>query len=199
MTGHKSGAILNRSILPRMYGLGKDVGFSRKESHDLPTLEPVKGGAARIAILAMEKGAKAIDIVPVGLNFEDKERFRSSVWVRFGEPISLAEWLREQEGRIPKAARELTKEIGLRLRDLVIHLEDAAWAPYIEGLEVLVPPSKRRLRCDPVARLRQRNRLAKAINYFMERSPERSRLLGELIKAQRDRLSSKGLAFVRRS
>src|SRR6185295_4096834 len=66
---------------------GEAVGiFPEGKSHDREGLEQVRTGAARIAASAAQSGA-AFVIVPLGLNYERKERFRSSVWVRVGEAV----------------------------------------------------------------------------------------------------------------
>ncbi|MEO8440264.1 MAG: glycerol acyltransferase, partial [Spartobacteria bacterium] len=52
----------------------------------------IKSGAARIAVQAVQQGAANLKIVPLGLNYERKEKFRSAIWIRVGPPIDLAEW-----------------------------------------------------------------------------------------------------------
>ena len=66
--------------------------FPEGKSHDLVHVEQVKTGAARIAQRAFEMsdGDEPIWIVPLGLNFEDKTRFRSRVWVSVAEPVDAA-------------------------------------------------------------------------------------------------------------
>ena len=59
-------------------------------------------GAARLAWSAAQAGT-AVRIVPLGLNYERKERFRSSVWVRVGEPLDGANWFRTGGGEERKA------------------------------------------------------------------------------------------------
>ena len=64
--------------------------FVEGTSHDNPGIVPIKTGAARMAFDAMAAGARPL-VVPVGLIFEDRERFRSDALVRFGEPIDVAD------------------------------------------------------------------------------------------------------------
>ena len=72
---------------------GEAVGiFPEGKSHDREGVEQVRSGAARIVWPAVRDGA-AVSVVPLGLNYERKERFRSSVWVRVGEPIEAGAWL----------------------------------------------------------------------------------------------------------
>ncbi len=68
--------------------------FPEGELHAEPALLPLKTGAARIALgAAADAKLDAVVIVPVGLVYEDRGRFRSHVEVHFGEPIAMADWL----------------------------------------------------------------------------------------------------------
>ena len=63
--------------------------FPEGTTHDIPRLAPIRTGAARIALGAKAHGVDDIQIVPVGLWFEDKVALRSRVLVRAGEPLDL--------------------------------------------------------------------------------------------------------------
>jgi glycerol-3-phosphate O-acyltransferase/dihydroxyacetone phosphate acyltransferase len=61
-------------------GRGEAVGiFPEGKTHDREGLEQVRTGAARIAWPAVQSGA-GVMIVPLGLNYERKEKFRSALW-----------------------------------------------------------------------------------------------------------------------
>jgi 1-acyl-sn-glycerol-3-phosphate acyltransferase len=65
--------------------------FPEGRSHSEPAPLPLKTGAARIALhAAVDDRAPALRIVPIGIAYEDKGRFRSRVAVRIGEPIDPA-------------------------------------------------------------------------------------------------------------
>lgn len=62
--------------------------FPEGGSHNEPGPQPLKTGAARIALDAgTEPGAAGLRIVPIGLVYEEKERFRSRALVQVGDPI----------------------------------------------------------------------------------------------------------------
>ncbi len=63
--------------------------FPEGTTHDEPRLVRVRTGAARIALGAHEVGVRGLQILPVGLTFEDKLALRSRVLVRAGIPIDL--------------------------------------------------------------------------------------------------------------
>ena len=64
------------------------VVFPEGESHTGPELQKLKTGVARIALGAEQhQGPLGVRIIPVGLNFDAKQRFRSRVLLSIGEPI----------------------------------------------------------------------------------------------------------------
>lgn len=80
--------------------------FPEGRSHSEPWLEPLKTGAARIAVGAVDEAeARAGDapaarpepvfMLPVGLTFDERERFRSRVLMVVGRPFDAAAAARE--------------------------------------------------------------------------------------------------------
>lgn len=63
--------------------------FPEGQSHSDPSLRPIKTGAARIALGAWRDHRRLPTLVPVGLVFTQKGRFRGDVLVQIGEPIAL--------------------------------------------------------------------------------------------------------------
>lgn len=63
--------------------------FPEGTTSDRVRLEPIKTGAARIALGARREGASGLAIVPVGMTFPDKVALRASALVEFGDPIDL--------------------------------------------------------------------------------------------------------------
>jgi glycerol-3-phosphate O-acyltransferase/dihydroxyacetone phosphate acyltransferase len=172
---------------------GEAVGiFPEGKTHDREGLEQVRTGAARIAWSAVQDKA-ALKIVPLGLNYERKERFRSSVWVRIGEPIDAAKFFEGFGEEERKAQRSLTEEIDARLKRAVIHVNQERWQPFLDELEVLLPPVSATMR-DPIAALRQRKQLADAVNFFFETDPTRSEAVGNALEQHRTELARAGLS-----
>jgi glycerol-3-phosphate O-acyltransferase / dihydroxyacetone phosphate acyltransferase len=93
--------------------------FPEGVSHSDPAMRPFRTGAARIA-LDFIAHHPSLTVVPVGLHFEAKERFRSAAGIVFGEPFDAGEWRRAH----PDAgARELTEELEARIRALTANYE----------------------------------------------------------------------------
>jgi 1-acyl-sn-glycerol-3-phosphate acyltransferase len=100
----------------RLAGGGAVCIFPEGVSHSEPHLRPIRTGAARIALEAAAEGTP-VSIVPVGLHYEAKERFRSAARVRFGEPVDVAPWARGS------AVPALSAEVDRRPREITLNFE----------------------------------------------------------------------------
>ena len=173
---------------------GEAVGiFPEGKTHDREGVEQVRTGAARIASQAVESGA-ALNIVPLGLNYERKDRFRSAVWVRVGEPIDANAWMRARDDGPKKAMRALTEEIDQKLKQVVVHLNEEHWQPFLPELEMLLP-SEATDAGNPIATLRQRKRFADAMNFFLATDRPRAEAVAAAIEQHRAQLAGAGLTM----
>ncbi|HET9526549.1 MAG TPA: 1-acyl-sn-glycerol-3-phosphate acyltransferase [Pyrinomonadaceae bacterium] len=91
-------------------------------SHDAPGLKPIKTGAARISLAAVSTGEVSnLKVVPAGLYYTSKTRFRSSALLYFGNPISVEPVKLEPDGNPPRdAVRELSNQIEKALREVIL-------------------------------------------------------------------------------
>ena len=168
---------------------GDAVGiFPEGVSHDHPRLELVRGGAARMALAAARAGAP-VRIVPLGLNYECKEKFKSAIWVRVGEPIDVQTQFPNLADDSRRTARELTNEIDRRLKSVAVHVNEEKWESSLPDLEVLLPAPSEFAEV-PAASLRQRKRIADAINYFAEHDRLRAEAMAAAIQKHRELLAS---------
>lgn len=166
--------------------------FPEGKSHDSLKLEQIRSGAARMAVQAVEQGARDLKLVPIGINYQRKQLFRSAIWVRVGRPINVARFL-AQHGEERKAMRALTAEIEARLKRVVLHLTEPSYEPFLDELELLLPPPRRVRGHIAVSALRQRKRLADAMNHFLEHDRPRAEEMAERIGDYRSRLAAAGL------
>lgn len=98
--------------------------FPEGTSHDEPRLLPLKTGAARISLGAAAGGGEPLRIVPAGLTFADKTRFRIDALVRFGEPFPVERVPLDEDGEPPaEAVHALTKKIEEGLGQVVLQAE----------------------------------------------------------------------------
>ena len=165
-------------------------GLSTDQAH----LEMIRSGAARMALQAIGEGADALIIVPLGIAYERKDRSRSAVLVRVAEPIDVAQLLAEHDGNERPARRALTSLLDARLREVVVTLDEAEWEPWLDDLEVLVPPPP--TLPDTLGRvLWQRKRLADAMNHFLETDRPLAESVADQIKTYRDEVHAAGLSI----
>jgi glycerol-3-phosphate O-acyltransferase / dihydroxyacetone phosphate acyltransferase len=91
-------------------------------SHDAPGLKPIKTGAARISLAAVSTGeVRDLKIVPAGLYYTSKTRFRSDGLLYFGSPINVEPVTLEPDGTPPRdAVRRLSSQIEKALREVIL-------------------------------------------------------------------------------
>lgn len=135
--------------------------FPEGVSHSDPQLRPLRTGAARLALDFIDNEGRPLSIVPVGLHYESKERFRSAIWARFGAPIDAASW---REANPDAGPRDLNAEIEGRLRSITLNFEDRReaalmrWTAEVLATRGLPPPVLGRE--DGAASVAERARLA---------------------------------------
>ena len=106
----------NRRAFARCHRLLEQGGivaiFPEGISHDEPTLQPLRTGAARIALSAAADGVSEIETVVVTLTYDDKQRFRSRAVVRVGQPIPVQPWVRPYLRDARETVRIVDREPG---------------------------------------------------------------------------------------
>ena len=111
--------------------------FPEGEMHSEPTLMPLKTGAARIALgAANDAGVHGIVIVPVGLVYEDRGRFRSDVEVRFGDPIEIDAWAEQARTDPRQTARDITDLLAERLAQITVSCADTNPGPVNQDIDL---------------------------------------------------------------
>jgi 1-acyl-sn-glycerol-3-phosphate acyltransferase len=120
--------------------------FPEGVMHLEPTVRPLKTGAARIGLGAADQGCRGVVIVPLGLVYEDRGRFRSDVELRFGRPIVMDEWIESYRNDAFSAVRSVTEQLGQEL-DRVTRPDPAGeqtktgGRPSVAELVMLTPPA----------------------------------------------------------
>ena len=152
--------------------------FPEGISHSTGRLEPLRTGAARMA-LAAERDGTAVTLVPVGLNFDRKTAFRSRVTVVFGQPFSGRDLLQgdtdsttQQATGDAAAVRQLTERIAEHMRRLLIEADPRADAALVERVDRLYAAARDRP-ADPAERLARRRTIADGMERLRRADPER--------------------------
>jgi len=146
--------------------------FPEGKSHSEPQLQELKTGAARIALMAAKKGAK-VRIVPLGLTYSEKNRFRSAVHVEAGAPIAVSG---------DEDVSALTDSIFAALRSVTLNLEQWEDLPLVRTAESLYAMKTGQAAADP-ERLKA---FARGMALLRAEQPERfERLKADVLAVQR--------------
>lgn len=145
--------------------------FPEGTSHARGRLEPLRTGAARMALKSCAAG-HPVSIVPVGLNFDALARFRSRMTVVFGRTLDfadLAAGFAEEEATVVRA---LTDRIEHRLKHLMVEAEPRHDLPIVDRLDRLYAAARGASR-DARERLGRRRLIAAGMAQLRRRDPAR--------------------------
>ncbi|MDP1826862.1 MAG: 1-acyl-sn-glycerol-3-phosphate acyltransferase [Archangium sp.] len=157
--------------------------FPEGKSHSEPQLAELKTGAARIALEAARKGA-AVRLVPVGITYEAKNRFKSRVHVEVAPPLPATDFL-EAAGEDPhQAAVRFTEAIAAALRQVTLNLDAWEDLPILETAEALYALSHR----ERAGSAERQKAFARGMSLLRNEQPERFEKLKNDLAAYRARL-----------
>ncbi len=111
--------------------------FPEGTTHSEPRLLPLRSGAARIALSAeAQQGWRGtIQVVPVGLWYEDKQLFRSSVLLIVGKPFTLEQQHATYTTNPEQAVAQTTATIAASLGTVMFQAHNAE---LVRGLPLVV-------------------------------------------------------------
>ncbi len=158
-------------------------GVTRAEAY----LQRIKTGAARIALGYEAHGPGRLTVVPVGLTFSARKRFRGRVLVSFGEPVDVSSYLASYGEEPAKALHALTTAIQGAMEREVVHVERIDTAAFGRAVEALYRGALERelweerwlsgRQVDPF----QSGSIATAVEHFRHQDPERIERLWQQI------------------
>lgn len=164
--------------------------FPEGISHSESQLSRHKTGTARIALRAAARRETEVAIVPFGLTYLERHRFRSQVLLHFGTPMHmderrLAAYRNDRVG----AVRQLTEKLRERLARVTLNAPDWATLRFIHAARRLYKPMAARL--TPSIYVDLSRRFVEHYTRFAG-EPDIQRLRGE-IEAYQTRLELLGL------
>jgi glycerol-3-phosphate O-acyltransferase/dihydroxyacetone phosphate acyltransferase len=177
-------------------------------SHDEPRLRQIKTGAARIALAAVSNGVVTgtpevsasgphldLKIVPAGLYYTSKTKFRSAVLLYFGKPIAVEPVKLEADGNPPRAAvRELSNRIQCALREVMLDAEHEEALQTITRAERIFSSEADDEGSESLAEeLQLQQRFIKAYRVLREQAPERLTKLEVRMTRFEEELSQAGV------
>lgn len=99
-------------------------------------LIPLKKGVARMALNALADGMDDLCIVPIGLDYGNYYKYRTTLLVNVGSPIEVKRLLKD-ESDTARAQNVLLAEIRAALKQVMIDIEPNDMYDYVHGVEVL--------------------------------------------------------------
>jgi 1-acyl-sn-glycerol-3-phosphate acyltransferase len=163
-----------RSVLRRG---GAIAIFPEGTTHDDPRLRELKTGAARIAIGASADG---VQVVPAGIYYTAKHRFRSAAMLVFGDPVPVAPAPVDDAGEPPRADVDaLTARIGSALDEVTVQADSHAALALVGLAEDLFSADPRQPLWDE---LQLRRRFIEAYHRLRTNDPQRLQRLQSLVE-----------------
>ncbi len=172
--------------------------FPEGKSHSEPALAPLKSGVARMALEAEDSSRweLGVRIIPLGLTYHRKHRFRSRVVVGVGEAIEVGEWRERYQEDRSAAVRSLTAAVASALQQQTLNLSDESDRDLIETADVLFARTKgwadwrqRESLSDRLPRLRL---FAQQFAWLSLNDPERWKELSRNLRSYARRLQQLG-------
>lgn len=169
--------------------------FPEGVSHNEPGLLKLKTGAARMAL-----GAEALAgipmgtrIIPVGMVYRNKARFRSSLAVEVGEAIEVASFAEAWKQDEREATIALTKEIERGLRSVILDLEQWEDLPLLHFASDIIATDQVSKDAESGHRIQQLRSLAQFGREKATSNPRALSLLRRRLNEFRGRLKRLGL------
>ena len=145
--------------------------FPEGISHDRGRLDPLRTGAARMALASTTQG-HPVTIVPVGLNFERMASFRSRVTAVFGRPFDYDDLVRAYAHDKPRAVHDLTHRLSDNLRRLMVEANPRGDLSLVARVDRLYA-SARGVSTAPADRLIRRRLISEGIDQLRRKDPMR--------------------------
>jgi glycerol-3-phosphate O-acyltransferase/dihydroxyacetone phosphate acyltransferase len=151
-------------------------------------VQPIRTGAARIALGYEARAPGRLTVVPVGLSFEARKRFRGRVLVSIGEAVAVSPYLAASREESANALHRLTTAIQSAMEREVVHIERIDTTAFARAVAELYRgelerelwqergPSGRQI--DP---FQLSGSIADAVERFREQDPERIERLWQRI------------------
>ncbi len=176
---------------------GQSIGiFPEGTSDMLRQVKKVKTGAARIILETEARNAYAlgIKVIPIGLHFFSRSRFRSRVLVNIGKPLDLTSYFELNKKDNGDAVQQLTNDIQRSLEDLTVNISHLELDDLVRDVEIIF---REELMSDASAIPKGKvnveefiitQRIADCVEYYFARDPARVRAMQERIGAYKRKL-----------
>ncbi len=177
---------------------GEAIGiFPEGTSDMLRKVKKVKTGAARI-ILETERRNNynlGIKVLPIGLYFFSRSRFRSKVLVNVGKAIDLKTYFELNKDDNYKAVYSLTYEIQKHLERLTVNIRHEELDEFVHDIEILYQDELKKENPELTVRTKSTatdfiltQKIAECVEFFFEHEPRRVQTLQDQITVYKRKL-----------
>jgi glycerol-3-phosphate O-acyltransferase/dihydroxyacetone phosphate acyltransferase len=140
------GEVDNQAAFEKLYEVierGDCMGiFPEGVSHAQSKILKLKTGAARIALTVTARGNSRVRIIPCGLNYIHRHRFRSQVLIEFGQAIVIDDkWVDEYRNDKQATVRKLTDHLANALAGVTLNAPDWRTLRFAQTARRLYKPS----------------------------------------------------------
>jgi len=177
---------------------GETIGiFPEGTSDMLRKVKKVKTGAARIALETEKRNdyQLGLKVIPIGLYFFSRSRFRSKVLMNVGEPVKLESYFEINKEDNAEAVQKLTEEIQQSLEALTVNIRHEELDDFVKDIEVLYgdelkidSPDLQEVSEETVADFLVTQKIADCVEYYYERDLERVRNFQTEVSAYKRKL-----------
>ncbi|MCQ2322148.1 MAG: 1-acyl-sn-glycerol-3-phosphate acyltransferase [Bacteroidales bacterium] len=178
----KNAAVIDEAIESMYHGVPLYL-FPEATHRAMHSLRSLSKGIFHMAFQADEKygDKKPVYIVPVGIEYGDFFRFRSTALVSYGEPINVTEYLKDNISKSePEKLVELKEILTGRLTSLISYIPDN------EDYDAIWELTKIHAGQPPVSLKRRRDRNQRYIRKYVDfskKEPEKAKTLFEKVMA----------------
>lgn len=172
---------------------GETIGiFPEGTSDMLRKVKKIKTGAARILLETEERNGYdlGVALLPVGLHFFSRSRFRSRVLVNFGEPVPLVKFFTKYADDPIAGVRTLTDEIQARLEALTVNIREDELDRFVREIEFLYRDELKSTDASKatIEEFVITQKIAECVQYYQDHQPERVAAMRERITEYRRKL-----------
>ncbi len=177
---------------------GETIGiFPEGTSDMLRKVKKVKTGAARMVLETEARNGYdlGVRLVPVGLHFFSRSRFRSRVLVNVGEAIPLVKYFTRYNSDPVGGVTALTQEIQARLEKLTVNIRDDELNKVVRDLETIYGEELKTewagsgVSASSFQEFFLTQKIAECVQYYREQDPLRLDFIRDQVAAYKRKLA----------
>ena len=144
-------------------------------------VKKIKTGTARILLEAEKQNdfQLGVKLIPVGLNFSSRKKFRTSVIVSVGKPVSASPYFEKHKKGDFSAVKNLTGDLQRAIEKEVKHLEQSTLQEFIGKLELFyqedlisILHQEKQILESEIDKFRLSKKLIDCVEFYAKRQPE---------------------------